>query len=199
MKPSAATSPGNRATPETARISEASDRLREFLDAWAAAQPDADTAAALNADLAAWSERLRPFATEEAHQLFAPLPDPGRAPPMVPRLVVEANDATQTRGSVTFGRYFLGGNGAVHGGAISLLFDDIMGRLAHAGGRKSARTAYLHVDYRSIARIEKHLTVRAWVESEEGRKRMMRAELHDDETLCAEARALFVVLNPGQP
>ena len=57
---------------------------------------------------------------------------------------------TQSRGTVRFGRHYLGGNNAAHGGAIPLLFDDALGRFANSHGRPIARTAYLHVDYRSV-------------------------------------------------
>ena len=33
----------------------------------------------------------------------------------------------------------------------------------------------------------------------EGRKVYLRATMHDDDRLCAEAKGLFIVLNPGQP
>ena len=176
------------------------DSLRRFLDQVAGAAPDVETVAALHADLDAWSQRLAPFATDEASQVFARLRDlPGRAQTMTPQLFVDASDDVSASGHVTFGRYYLGGNGAAHGGALPLLFDEMMGRLANAGDRLPARTAFLHVDYRSITPIGKRLSVRAWFESEEGRKRMLRAELHDGDTLCAEAHGLFVELKPGQP
>jgi acyl-coenzyme A thioesterase PaaI-like protein len=113
--------------------------------------------------------------------------------------VVEEGDAQQVRGTVTFGRYFLGGNGAVHGGAIPLLFDEVLGRLANTGDRPRARTAYLHVDFRSITPVGAKLDVRGWFVSEAGRKRLLRGELRHGDTLCAEAEGLFVQLKPGQP
>jgi hypothetical protein len=41
--------------------------------------------------------------------------------------------------------------------------------------------------------------VRAWFVSEQGRKRVLRAELTRGETLCAEAEGLFIALRPDQP
>lgn len=176
------------------------DSARTFLDRLAAARPDAATIAALEADLARWSRTLEGFATDEAHQYFAMQSDtPGRGQTMAPRLVIETTGAEKSAGHVTFGRYFLGRNGAVHGGAIPLVFDEIMGRLAGSGDRLPARTAYIHVDYRAITPIDRPVQVAAWFESEEGRKRNLRAELRDGDTLCAEAHGLFVQLKPGQP
>lgn len=87
----------------------------------------------------------------------------------------------------------------MHGGAIPLLFDEVLGRLASSEDRTPARTAYLHTDFRSITPVGEELVVRAWFVSEQGRKRILRAELMHGETLCAEAEGLFIELRPGQP
>ena len=174
--------------------------LRAFLDHLAAARPDAETVAALSDELRAWRERLAPAAVAEREQLFGYRRDLlGRGQTMSPAFLVQQADRGSVRGTVTFGRYFLGGNGAVHGGAIPLFFDEVLGRLANSAGRSRSRTAYLHTDYRSIAPVGVELTVHGWFVSEEGRKRVIRAELRDGEVLCAEAEGLFIVLNPGQP
>ncbi|WP_063041614.1 PaaI family thioesterase [Nocardia pseudovaccinii] len=174
--------------------------LRHFLDSVAAAAPDIATSAGLAADLAAWSEKLTPLAVGEGSQIFAKRLDlSGRGQTMSPEFVVHDSDRESVYGTVTFGRYFLGGNGAVHGGAIPLLFDEVLGRLSNSGGRAPSRTAYLHTDYRSITPVGVELRVRGWFVSEEGRKRILRAEIRDGEVLCAEAEGLFIQLRPGQP
>lgn len=175
-------------------------RLRAFLNHVAAARLDTGTAAALADDLDGWCERLAPAAVPEREQVFGHRDDvPGRGQTMAPAFVVREADRFSVRGTVRFGRYFLGGNGAVHGGAIPLLFDEVLGRLSGSAGRSRARTAYLHTDYRSITPIGAELDVHGWFVSEEGRKRVLRAEIRHDGVLCAEAEGLFVVLNPGQP
>jgi acyl-coenzyme A thioesterase PaaI-like protein len=123
---------------------------------------------------------------------------PGRAQAMSPPLYVDEWDDEHVSARVTFGRFYLGGNGAVHGGAIPLLFDEVLGRLANTG-RPRSRTAYLHVDYRAITPIERELVVSGRVDRIEGRKRFLRSELRDGDVLVAEAEGLFVALNPGQP
>lgn len=174
--------------------------LRAFLDYLAAARPDAETVAALSGELRAWCERLAPAAVSEREQPFGHRRDlAGRGQTMSPALRVHRADRSNVWGTVVFGRYYLGGNGAVHGGAIPLLFDEVMGRLANSAGRANARTAYLNTDYRSITPVGVELTVHGWFVSEEGRKRVVRAELRDGDVLCAEAEGLFVALNPGQP
>ncbi|MFJ9248553.1 PaaI family thioesterase [Streptomyces sp. NPDC101776] len=175
-------------------------RLRGFLDYVAAARLDPGTVAALSDDLGAWSERLADAAVPEREQVFGHRDDmPGRGQTMAPALRVHEADRFSVRGTVRFGRYFLGGNGAVHGGAVPLLFDEVLGRLSGSGGRSRARTAYLHTDYRSITPIGPELDVHGWFVSEEGRKRVLRAEIRHDGVLCAEAEGLFIVLKPGQP
>ncbi len=115
---------------------------------------------------------------------------------MSPSFIPIAGDHEKVEGTVTFGRYFLGGGGAVHGGAIPLLFDEVLGRLASSGDRAPARTAYLHTDFRSITPVGVELAVRAWFVSEQGRKRTLRAQLTHGDTLCAEAEGLFIELRP---
>ena len=61
------------------------------------------------------------------------------------------------------------------------------------------RTAFLHVDYRKIVPIEKELQVDAGIDRVDGRKIFVAGRLLDGEVVLAEADALFVKLNPGQP
>jgi acyl-coenzyme A thioesterase PaaI-like protein len=174
--------------------------LRTFLDDVAAAAPDTEMTVALAEELNAWADRLAKVRVPERKQIFARRLDlPGRGQTMSPNFIPTEGDAQGVRGTVTFGRYFLGGGGAVHGGAIPLLFDEVLGRLASSGARAPARTAYLHTDFRSITPVGKELSVRAWFVSEQGRKRLLRAELKHGDTLCAEAEGLFIELRPDQP
>jgi acyl-coenzyme A thioesterase PaaI-like protein len=174
--------------------------LRDFLNDVAAAAPDRTTTVALTRDLKDWADRLAPSAVPERRQIFARRLDlPGRGQTMSPSFIPIAGDHEKVEGTVTFGRYFLGGGGAVHGGAIPLLFDEVLGRLASSGGRAPARTAYLHTDFRSITPVGVELVVRAWFVSEQGRKRTLRAQVTHGDTLCAEAEGLFIELRPDQP
>ena len=103
-------------------------------------------------------------------------------------------------GTVRFRRFHLGRNGAVHGGCIAQLFDSLLGyttfRLTQS---LYQRTAFLHVDYRKIVPIETELQVDAGVDSVDGRKMFISGRILDGDTVLAEANALFVKLNPGQP
>ncbi|OHV05690.1 PaaI family thioesterase [Mycobacterium talmoniae] len=108
--------------------------------------------------------------------------------------------AGRIRGTARFARYHLGRNGAVHGGALGLLFDSVLGLTsAVLTGSRYQRTAYLHVDYRHIVPIEKELQVDAGVDRIDGRKIFVSGRLCDGDTLLTEAQGLFVLLKPGQP
>lgn len=58
-------------------------------------------------------------------------------------------------------------------------------------------TAFLHVDFRSVARIGLDLHLEAHLERFEGRKRFLRGTITDDGRVCAEATALFVAVRRG--
>ncbi|MGY3555431.1 hotdog domain-containing protein [Williamsia sp. R60] len=179
---------------------ELTDALADFLDRLAAAAPDEAMVRSLTGELAAWADKLEPHAVVERERVFGRRTDlAGRGQTMSPKVVVTASTPDTVEATVRFGDYFLGGNGAAHGGAVPLMFDEVLGRLANSAGRPAQRTAFLHTDYRSITPIGKELSIRGWVEREEGRKRYLRATLHQGDVLCAEAEGLFVALKPGQP
>lgn len=173
--------------------------LRELLDRVAAAAPTAEVVAATTKAAAELNACLAEHEVDEPAQFSGRLLTvPGRAQLAGPALHVDELDEHRMSGHVRFGRHFLGSNGIVHGGAIPLLFDDLLGRFSLVGGRPRSRTAFLHVDYRSVAPIDTDLRVTAWFEREEGRKRYLGGALHDGARLCAEGSALFVALRPGQ-
>jgi acyl-coenzyme A thioesterase PaaI-like protein len=98
-----------------------------------------------------------------------------------------------------FSRFYLGGNAAVHGGVLPLVFDWTCGMVVHAAGRPVSRTAFLHVDYRKVTPIDAPLVVRGRIDTVEGRKAFISAELTDaDRAVLAEAHALMIQLQPGQ-
>lgn len=174
--------------------------VRELLDRIASAAPDAETVAGTTKAVAELNTVLAGWEVDEAHQLSGRLLEvPGRAQLTVPVVHVDEVDDHRMSGRVRFGRHFLGSGGAAHGGTIPLVFDDLLGRLAIVGGRTRSRTAFLHVDFRSVTPIDVELRVEGRIEREEGRKRHLVGTLHHGDVLCAEATALFVALRPGQP
>ena len=115
----------------------------------------------------------------------------------VPMSLDETADG-RVGGVAQFRRYHLGRNGAVHGGAIALLFDSLLGYTAFKLSKSLyQRTAFLHVDYRKIVPIEKELQVDAGIDRIEGRKIFVAGRLLDGEDVLCEAHALFVRAEAG--
>jgi len=115
-------------------------------------------------------------------------------------LDLHKTDDGRIEGTATFRRFHLGRNGAAHGGAVAQLFDGLLGYTAFTlSGSRAQRTAFLHIDYRKIALVEKELQVDARIDGIEGRKIFVSGRLLDGDAVVAEAHALFVKLRPGQP
>jgi acyl-coenzyme A thioesterase PaaI-like protein len=147
------------------------------------------------------SELLAPFDTDEWQSPSGRRMDlPNRGNVLaVPTKMSKTPDG-RIRGWARFRRFHLGRNGAVHGGALGLLFDSVLGMTsAVLTGGPYQRTAYLHIDYRNIVPIEKQLRVDAGIDRVDGRKIFVSGSLRDGDTLLTEAQALFVLLRPGQP
>jgi acyl-coenzyme A thioesterase PaaI-like protein len=146
-------------------------------------------------------ELLGPYQAEEGKAPAGRTPDlPGMGSLLLPpwTLTRYGPDGVEMAGH--FSRFHVGGNHAVHGGVLPLLFDHTFGMISHAAGRPISRTAFLHVDYRRITPIDVPLAIRGRVTGIEGRKAFVAAELVDgDGTLLAEGTGLMVRLLPGQP
>jgi acyl-coenzyme A thioesterase PaaI-like protein len=146
-------------------------------------------------------EVLGPFQAEEGKAPAGRTPDlPGMGSLLLPpwTLTRYAPDGVEMTGY--FSRFHVGGNHAVHGGVLPLLFDHMFGMISHAAGRPISRTAFLHVDYRKITPVDAPLVARGRVTRTEGRKAFVAAELFDsDDTVLAEGNGLMVRLLPGQP
>ncbi len=175
--------------------------MRRLQDLAVSADPDGDTwvdAAARVADLV---ELLEPFEAAEGVGPAGRVPTlPGSGSLLMPPYHLRRFDADGVELSVQFSRFHVGGNSAVHGGVLPLLFDSIFGMVIHAAGRPISRTGFLHVDYRNVTPIGTPLSAAGWIRETEGRKAFVNAELRcPDGTLCAEANGLMVRLLPGQP
>lgn len=169
--------------------------LRSFLDRLAWAHPTPAESAALAVVLNEWGERLGAAKVPGHRQVYGRLPDlPSRGQTMLPEYVIHELTDDSVSATVVFGRYYIGGGEAVHGGAIPLVFDELLGALANHGERMPSRTAYLTVNFRSVTPLERELTVTGRVERVEGRKTYCVGELRDGDRVCADAEALFVAV-----
>jgi acyl-coenzyme A thioesterase PaaI-like protein len=146
-------------------------------------------------------ELLEPFEADQGRAPAGRTPDlPGMGSLLLPPWTLTRYSPDGVEMTGYFSRFHVGGNHAVHGGVLPLLFDHMFGMISHAAGRPISRTAFLHVDYRKITPIDAPLAVRGRVTGTEGRKAFVAAELVDgDDTLLAEANGLMVRLLPGQP
>ncbi|PQE01475.1 thioesterase [Mycolicibacterium parafortuitum] len=175
--------------------------MRRAQDLAVSADPDPDTwneAADRVEELVAL---LEPFRAGEGVGPSNRVPSlPGAGSLLMPPWTVTKFEADGVELEVTFSRYHVGGNSAVHGGVLPLLFDSMFGMVIHATGRPISRTAFLHVDYRRVTPIDTVLTARGWLREAEGRKAWVNAELLDaDGNVLAESNGLMIRLLPGQP
>jgi acyl-coenzyme A thioesterase PaaI-like protein len=125
---------------------------------------------------------------------------PGLGHPLLPPWTVSdfGPDGVTMEGHFT--RSHVGGNNAVHGGMIPLLYDWHFGMIVATAGLSPSRTAYLHVDYRSITPINAPLTAHGRITEIDGRKVFVAASMTAaDGMLLSEANGLMVRLLPHQP
>jgi acyl-coenzyme A thioesterase PaaI-like protein len=125
---------------------------------------------------------------------------PGLAHPLMPPWLVteSATDGVTMAGHFT--EAHIGGNRAVHGGIIPLLYDWLFGMTVTAANIRPTRTAYLHVDYRKITPVDEPLEARAAISAVDGRKVFIEATMTSaDGAVLSEANGLMVRLLPHQP
>jgi acyl-coenzyme A thioesterase PaaI-like protein len=125
---------------------------------------------------------------------------PGLGHPLLPPWTVIDSGPGGVTMEGHFTRSHVGGNNAVHGGMIPLLYDWHFGMIVSTAGLSPSRTAYLHVDYRNITPIDEPLTAHGRIAEIDGRKVFVAASMTAaDGTLLSEANGLMVRLLPHQP
>ena len=115
------------------------------------------------------------------------------APPMETWLVEEADESYYIGGSVTFGDAYEGPPGHCHGGLVAAMFDELLGFAQLSAGF----TGTLTVRYRKPTPLHKKLTLKAWPERVDGRKRIIKGTCHLDDVLISEAEGLFIAPRDG--
>jgi acyl-coenzyme A thioesterase PaaI-like protein len=115
------------------------------------------------------------------------------APPMETWLVEEPDDRYYIGGSVTFGAAYEGPPGHCHGGLVAAMFDELLGFAQLSAGF----TGTLTVRYRKPTPLHQKLTLKAWPERVDGRKRVIKGTCHLGETLISEAEGLFIAPRDG--
>ena len=175
--------------------------MRRLQDLAVSADPDSDTWVEAAKRVDELVKLLQPFDAAEGVGPAGRVPDlPGGGSLLMAPFDVRKFEPDGVELTVQFSRFHVGGNYAVHGGVLPLLFDSVFGMVIHAAGRPISRTGFLHVDYRKVTPIDTQLTARGWIRSTEGRKAFVNAELRDpDGALLAEANGLMIRLLAGQP
>lgn len=103
-------------------------------------------------------------------------------------------DGDMVRGEITFDRRQEGAPGIAHGGAVATVLDDALGSLLIVL-RAPAVTANLNVNFLAPALLERPMQIHAWTAGREGRKLHLHGRLLDNDTVIAEAQALFVTVD----
>ena len=125
---------------------------------------------------------------------------PGLAHPLMPPWMVTDSRADGVTMAGRFTESHVGGNRAVHGGMIPLLYDWLFGMVVTSADIRPTRTAFLHVDYRKITPIDEPLEARGAITEIDGRKVFITATMTAaDGAVLSEANGLMVRLLPHQP
>ncbi|MGE2836784.1 PaaI family thioesterase [Mycobacterium sp. SMC-4] len=190
--------PTTRGGPDYGRFIEAVRTLQDHARAADAPDDVITRAADLIEEV---SQLLAPFDADEWSSPSGRRPDlPNRGNILGIPSKLHVTDDNRLEGTIRFRRFHLGRNGAAHGGAVAHLFDSVLGYASFKlSDSQAQRTAYLHIDYRKIARVERDLSVEARIDELVGRKIFVSGRLLDGPDVLADANALFVKLKPGQP
>ena len=108
------------------------------------------------------------------------------------QLEVEPDGERRVRGRFFVKQDHQGPPGFAHGGILATALDEAMALLVH-DAQLPALTRRLEVDLLGPAPVGAFAIVAAWVDSEEGRRMQLAAELRDErDEVLARARATFV-------
>lgn len=174
--------------------------FRRMHAALCTAAPDPELTSALRREFRDAADRLESTRQSvEADRASWRIGMSSRGHPTLVPFDVEHLDERVFRARVEFSDVHLGGNGAVHGGTIPLLFDDFLGMFVSARGQPHSRTASLKVNYRRITPIYTPLRVEGTIDRIDGRKTWVSGRLFHGDEMTADAEALFLRLLPGQP
>jgi len=179
--------------PETlSELEQFGDALRELQDVATATQaPDLALVAVANS-IRDITKQLRPFAAElGTDQDFEHYVATSGSHTLNPALEIVRKGEGFIEMSVRFGSFFRNAFGYVNGGAIASMFDTAIAHVAFEYAGRSF-TANLNVNYRNFAPLDVDLLVKVRLESAEGRKHIVVAELFNGDVLVSEASALLI-------
>jgi acyl-coenzyme A thioesterase PaaI-like protein len=178
--------------------------LRRLMDAAVLTSADDAALAATASQVAALAAQLE-GADGELLGAAMPWPEPekmrrgdrdhnpviGAANPLAPPMSIRVLDDGSVRSEITMRPIHEGPPGAVHGGWVASLLDQLLGianTVAHVGGM----TAELTVRYRRATPYGVPLVLRARTDSVDGRRIYASGEIVADGVVTAEATGLFL-------
>lgn len=146
----------------------------------------------LRFDPAARAERasLSDFVVGDLATFFPYSPVVGPLNPLSPPATLWY-DGERARGRVTLPAPYTGPPGAVHGGMIALIFDELLGAACIWSG-VGAFTGTLSIRYERFTTIETEIELEAWVDRIEGRKVFVLGEMRIAGAVTARAEGIFI-------
>ena len=130
------------------------------------------------------------FASGDPARFFPYSPVVGPLNPVAPPLTFTF-DGERLSGTGTLGSPYTGPPGAVHGGVVALVFDELLGAVNACLGL-GAFTGTLTIRYERITPIEQEITFESWVDRTEGRKVFSRGTISAGGEVTARAEGVFI-------
>jgi len=130
------------------------------------------------------------FSMREPAEFFPYSSVVGPMNPIAPPIALDF-DGTTVRGTVTLGEVYAGPPGAVHGGIIALIFDELLGVVNVLSG-VGAFTGTLSIRYERFTPIREELEVAAHVDRTEGKKVFTVGTISAGGGVTARAEGIFI-------
>ncbi|MGE2692733.1 PaaI family thioesterase [Mycolicibacterium pulveris] len=175
------------------------ESVRELIDATIRTEVDADTVAAVRAQIDAATAQLRaqqcagPFGvrcTTDGDRMAWGNPVIGIRNPFAPPLVVHRDADGRVYADFDMGAAYEGPPGHVHGGIAALVLDHLLGEVA-ADGVNPRFTGTITLRYLRTTRLGR-LHAEAKITHSEGVKTYATGHLADDEGVTVEAEGVFI-------
>ena len=137
------------------------------------------------------------FATADPARFFPYSPVVGPLNPIAPPLTFTF-DGERLTGTGALASPYTGPPGAVHGGVVALVFDELLGAVNACLGL-GAYTGTLTIRYERITPIEQEIAFESWVDRVEGRKVFTRGTLSAGGEVTARAEGIFIRVEQPVP
>ncbi|WP_420734152.1 PaaI family thioesterase [Brevibacterium luteolum] len=184
----------------TPYIAHTAELTRELIDALVATDDEAALAARIS-ELAGQLQELAadPSQAAPARGTRASYLPNDRSPvtslrnPLAPPMELSYGNG-RAEGSVTLSAPYEGPPGRAHGGVVAMLLDHVMGAAANTDAPPPALTRMLSIDYFDGTPLGREVTVVAWVDRIEGRKKHLVGEIRHEGKVCARSTGLWIDL-----